>query len=130
MSDQTLARFKTKEVVVKDGRRGQSSMHREASTPLILLMAVTGVVLLFATLWLVLAGGEVAGPRLGLLSQFFPGYTVTAGGSLVGLGWGFAAGFAAGWTFALFRNAAVFFQVAVLRRRAELRVLRRILDHV
>ena len=48
MSDQTLARFKTKEVVVKDGRRGQSSMHEEASTPLILLLAVTGVVLLIA----------------------------------------------------------------------------------
>jgi predicted permease len=48
MSDQTLGRFKTKEVVVKDGRRGQSSMHNEASTPLILLFAVTGVVLLIA----------------------------------------------------------------------------------
>ena len=48
MSDQTLARFRSKEVVVKDGRRGQSSMHREASTPLILLLAVTGVVLLIA----------------------------------------------------------------------------------
>ena len=48
MSAQTLARFKTKEVVVKDGRRGQSSMHREAGTPLILLLSVTGVVLLIA----------------------------------------------------------------------------------
>ena len=48
MSDQTLARFKTKEVVVKDGRRGQSSVHEEASTPIFLLFAVTGVVLLIA----------------------------------------------------------------------------------
>ena len=48
MSDQTMARFKTKEVVVVDGRRGQSSVHREASTPIMLLFAVTGVVLLIA----------------------------------------------------------------------------------
>ena len=48
MSDQTMARFKTKEVVVVDGRRGQSSIHREASTPIMLLFAVTGVVLLIA----------------------------------------------------------------------------------
>ncbi len=48
MSDQTLARFKQKVVVVEDGRRGQSSVHAEASTPIMLLFAVTGVVLLIA----------------------------------------------------------------------------------
>jgi predicted permease len=48
MSEQTLARFKTKEVKVDDGRRGQSSVHREASTPIYMLFAVTGVVLLIA----------------------------------------------------------------------------------
>jgi predicted permease len=48
MSDQTLARFKSKEVVVEDGRRGQSSTHREARTPIMLLLAVTGIVLLIA----------------------------------------------------------------------------------
>jgi predicted permease len=48
MSQQTLARFKTKEVKVLDGRRGQSSVHREATTPIMLLFAVTGIVLLIA----------------------------------------------------------------------------------
>ena len=48
MSDQTLARFKSKEVVLADGRRGQSSTHREAKTPILLLFAVTGIVLLIA----------------------------------------------------------------------------------
>ena len=48
MSDQTMARFKSKEVILTDGRRGQSSMHTEASTPIMLLFAVTGVVLLIA----------------------------------------------------------------------------------
>jgi predicted permease len=48
MSAATLARFKQKELVLEDGRRGQSSMHREAKTPLALLLAVTGIVLLIA----------------------------------------------------------------------------------
>ena len=48
MSAQTLARFKTKELKLEDGRRGQSSMHREASTPIFLLFVITGIVLLIA----------------------------------------------------------------------------------
>jgi predicted permease len=48
MSAQTLARFKTKEVKLADGRKGQSSVHEEASTPIMLLFAVTGIVLLIA----------------------------------------------------------------------------------
>src|SRR5215212_7806135 len=48
MSDQTLARFKAKTIGVERGQRGQSSMHRAAKAPLLLLMTVTGIVLLIA----------------------------------------------------------------------------------
>ena len=48
MSDQTLARFKAKQLLMEDGARGQSSMDTEASTPLKLLLGVTGLVLLIA----------------------------------------------------------------------------------
>jgi predicted permease len=48
MSEQTMARFRAKELVVEEGRRGQSSVHREARTPLILLFSITGIVLLIA----------------------------------------------------------------------------------
>jgi predicted permease len=48
MSDQTLKRFRAKEIVVEPGYRGQSSVHREAKTPLLFLMSVTGIVLLIA----------------------------------------------------------------------------------
>ncbi len=48
MSDQTMARFRAKEVVLADGRIGQSSVHGEARVPLLLLLAVTGVVLVIA----------------------------------------------------------------------------------
>jgi predicted permease len=48
MSDATMQQFKAKQVLVADGRRGQSSIHEEASTPLAMLFAITGVVLLIA----------------------------------------------------------------------------------
>jgi putative ABC transport system permease protein len=48
MSDQTLARFKAKAVEVEPGYRGQSSLHREARTPLLFLLTVTAIVLLIA----------------------------------------------------------------------------------
>src|SRR5687768_120668 len=48
MSDATMKRFRAKEVLVTDGARGQSSVHREAKAPILLLLAVTGIVLLIA----------------------------------------------------------------------------------
>jgi predicted permease len=48
MSDATMGRFKTKQLVIEPGARGQSSVHREARTPMLFLMAVTGIVLLIA----------------------------------------------------------------------------------
>lgn len=48
MSDQTMARFRQKEITLEEGRRGQSSLHAEVATPLTLLFAITGVVLLIA----------------------------------------------------------------------------------
>ena len=54
---------------------------------------LAGMSLFVATLWLVLKGGHPVGPHLGLLGQFFIGYTVTPVGSLVGLVYGFGTGF-------------------------------------
>jgi predicted permease len=48
MSEQTMARFREKEITLEEGFRGQSSLHAEVATPLILLLAITGVVLLIA----------------------------------------------------------------------------------
>ncbi len=48
MSDQTMARFRKKEVTLADGSRGQSSAGTEAQKPLTLLLGVTGFVLLIA----------------------------------------------------------------------------------
>ncbi|MDP1891363.1 MAG: ABC transporter permease [Gemmatimonadaceae bacterium] len=48
MSDKTMASFKNKKVLLEPGARGQSSMHREAKTPILLLFSVTAIVLLIA----------------------------------------------------------------------------------
>jgi hypothetical protein len=87
---------------------------------------VGGLGLFLATLILVLRGGPVVGPTLGLLGQYFPGYTVSAWGTGLGFVYGFAAAFAAGWLFAFLRNAIVFLYIALVRRRAELQLLRQL----
>ena len=92
--------------------------------------AVAGVLLSLATLILVIKGGALVGPHLGLLGQFFPGYNVTARGSLLGLVYGFAAGFAGGWGFAALRNVALLLSFAVLRRRAQLGLLKRLFEFI
>lgn len=63
-----------------------------------------GGTLFAATAWLVVKGGDSVGPHLGLLGQFFPGYSVTWRGSFVGFVYGFACGGAAGWIIATVYN--------------------------
>ena len=48
MSEQRMTQFKAKQVSLEEGYRGQSSIHREARTPILILLTVTGVVLLIA----------------------------------------------------------------------------------
>jgi predicted permease len=48
MSQKTMARFRVKQVAVEAGAHGQSSMLERTRTPLLLLVAITGIVLLIA----------------------------------------------------------------------------------
>jgi predicted permease len=48
MSEQGMAAFRERRVLLSEGRRGQSSVHEEAGTPLLLLFATAGIVLLIA----------------------------------------------------------------------------------
>jgi protoporphyrinogen oxidase len=83
--------------------------------------ALGGLGLFVATLALVLAGGPVVGPTLGLLGQYFPGYSVTGLGSWVGLFYGFVGGFVGGWLFAVLRNMVMFVYLVAVYRRWQLR---------
>jgi hypothetical protein len=59
---------------------------------------VAGLGVFIATNWLLLQGGDVVGPHLALLGQFFIGYEVSFVGSLIGLAYGFATGFLVGYS--------------------------------
>jgi predicted permease len=48
ISDATLARFREKQIALEPGRQGQSLMHQEVKTPMLMLLGVTGIVLLIA----------------------------------------------------------------------------------
>ncbi|MEX1184814.1 MAG: ABC transporter permease [Gemmatimonadota bacterium] len=48
MSEQTMARFRARTVLLEEGHRGQSSVHGEARIPLLLLLGTAGIVLLIA----------------------------------------------------------------------------------
>jgi hypothetical protein len=65
---------------------------------------MVGLGIFVATNWLVLKGGEVVGPHLALLGQFFIGYRVTFAGSLIGAAYGFVCGFVVGGLVATLYN--------------------------
>jgi hypothetical protein len=94
------------------------------------LGTVSGALLFVATLGLFLKGGDVIGPNLQLLRQYFSGYSVSPSGSLVGLAYGFVTGFIGGWIFAFLRNATMFLYVASIERKAQRGLLRRFFDYM
>jgi uncharacterized membrane protein len=65
---------------------------------------LVGLMIFIATIWLVIKGGPVVGPNLGLLSQFLIGYRVTVGGAFIGLIYGFIIGFVIGFAIATIYN--------------------------
>jgi hypothetical protein len=95
----------------------------------IALGSAAAALIVAATLIGVARGGSFTFP-LGLLRQFFPGYSVSLVGALVGGAWAFVVGCAAGWLVALVRNVAVATILFVIRTRAELANTRDFLDHI
>ena len=65
---------------------------------------VGGLGLFVATAWLLVRGGPDVGRNLGLLRHYFPGYSVTWPGSLVGFLWGALVGGVTGWVLARIYN--------------------------
>lgn len=73
-----------------------------------IVAVVTGMVggfgLFAATVWLLIKGGPNVGQNLSLLGAYYPGYTVTWPGSLVGFCYGALTGAALGFCVAWFYN--------------------------
>ena len=75
-------------------------------------------------------GGQVVGPNLQLLSQYFVGYTVSLKGAFIACGYSFFWGFLFGWLFAYLRNLLLGFYIYQVKRRAELLSLRDFFDNI
>jgi hypothetical protein len=91
--------------------------------------AVFGLILFAVTVFHLLVGPP-NGPNIALLAQYFYGYDVTWRGAFVGLFWGFATGFVAGWFVAFSRNFITAVSVFALRTKAELAQTKDFLDHI
>lgn len=62
----------------------------------LVLALLFGSAIFIATNWLIIKGGEPVGPHLQLLGQYFIGYRITFGGSLIGFIYGAVLGGLAG----------------------------------
>ena len=65
---------------------------------------VSGFGLFAATAWLLIKGGENVGQNLSLLGAYYPGYSVTWLGSVIGFFYGALTGAILGWCVATFYN--------------------------
>jgi hypothetical protein len=70
------------------------------------------------------------GPDLGLISEYFAGYSVSWPGAFIGAAWAAFTGFIMGWFLAFCRNLFLAVRLFVLRTRAELAQDRDFLDHI
>jgi hypothetical protein len=68
---------------------------------------VGGLGLFILTAWLVIKGGPQVGLHLRLLGHYFPGYSVTWPGSIVGLLYGAVLGAVIGWAIGRIYNGVV-----------------------
>ena len=92
--------------------------------------SVSGLLLFLATIWLVIKGGDVIGPNLRLLSQYFAGYTVTVKGAFIAFSYSFVWGFFFGWLLAYLRNLFLALYIYGVKRKAELLSFKDFLDHL
>lgn len=67
---------------------------------------------------------------LGLLGQYFTGYSVSWPGAFIGAAWAGFTGFVMGWFLAFCRNAFVAIMIVYVRTRAEFAQTRDFLDHI
>lgn len=88
-----------------------------------------GSAIFLATNYLIYKGGEIIGPNLGLLAQFYPGYEVSTVGSFVGFVYGLISGFVFGWMIAFLRNAIVSFYIHVWKLKSSMSAVNDYIDN-
>jgi hypothetical protein len=102
-------------------------LHKRAFGMATGLVAAIGVFL--ATAIYLLRNPE-PGFDLGLLAQYFAGYSVSWRGAFIGAAWAGFSGFVLGWFLAFSRNLLVGVTLFLVRRRAEWDQTKDFLDHL
>jgi len=92
--------------------------------------AVAGMAIFLATLILILKGGNVIGPNLNLLGQYFIGYTVSIKGAFIGFGYSFLWGFIFGWLFAYLRNFFTGLYILRIKKKTEYSSFKDFIDYI
>lgn len=90
---------------------------------------IFGLIIFAATNILIFKGGEVVGPNLSLLEQYFIGYEVTFSGSIVGFVYGVLVGFIVGWLIATLRNFVVSLYIHFLKVRGSMSAVNDYIDN-
>jgi hypothetical protein len=88
-----------------------------------------GLAIFVATIILIIKGGDLVGPNLSLLSQYFIGYEVTPIGSLIGLFYGFVTGFLLGWFSSILRNLIVTIYLNVFKLKGKMSAVNDFIDN-
>ena len=88
-----------------------------------------GLIIFLATNILVFKGGDHIGQNLALLNQYFIGYKVTVGGSLIGLLYGFVTGFIIGWLIAFLRNIIVAIYLHFIKLKGSMSAVNDFIDN-
>ena len=97
--------MQTESVSSREQRIINRAVAKLRSGILSLVFAMVGAAGLFvATAFLVIRGGDNVGQHLALLAQYYPGYSVTWAGSIVGLLYGAFTGGIIGWAIASIYN--------------------------
>ncbi len=91
---------------------------------------IPAAVLLFLATAIYLLRKPQPGFELGLIAQYFKGYTVSWPGALIGALWAGFSGFVLGWFLAFSRNLVLGIMLFVVRRRAEWDQTKDFLDHL
>jgi hypothetical protein len=104
-----------------------SPIHKTAFATALGLTAALAVAVL--TVFHVLVAPQ-DGPNLGLLSQFFFGYSVSWQGVVIGAFWAGVAGFVMGWFAAFVRNLVIAVWLFLVKARAELSQAADFLSHI
>jgi hypothetical protein len=85
-------------------------MHLNATVLGLTFGLVLGLVIFVATNILIIKDGEVVGPHLALLGEFFFGYQITFMGSVIGFLYSLFVGFVLGYLFARIYNWLAYFR--------------------